>query len=910
MVTATKISRELNDLRWHRAEFDLTCARAPRKTYRGHALEVMQALLKGAAHGLNARIAFHAEGRPLRQVALHEGTRIHLVVTLVGVDDVRAHNWAEQFLAHVNGRLESNFKAEIVQPVRSMGLADLNVPSSYTEWRLDFQTPLPLDAKEREGKARTALRPEVLACKLRRRLESLFEAKLPRLPDTSALETLPYYWHYDELRHVSRSQNSSSGAGGKNKGNAKGGAPHLQYLNGCVGPLFVRGDLAPFAPWFALATALHAGGSLELNGLGHFTLHDGAAPWLDHKLADETDLGHRAEEVLSRNDIAVEHARSRGGEADPRSLAVEIARELGAGNYRPAPYETFDIKKVDGTPRRIERLTPKDLVAQQHVLELLAAPFDLSFSRQSMAFRRGISREDATRRVRELLATGHRFAVRVDVEDFFASIDHARLLAALDRLLPRGDVLTRNAVTRVIAAPVVVNGEVTARERGLAQGSPLSPLLANVYLATLDRRLEASGLSFVRYGDDIVILTRSPADSAVALERTEAALMDIGLRLHEAKTRVIPVARGFEFLGERFDGHGDSAETRLVYSMRRPLVVTEPYLMLAVNGDALDLRNGGRLITTIPLRQISEIVVLSKAAFSTALIERCANHHIPLSIALGSGYRVGSFTAHSRDLHEVAWRQGQRFHAYSPLERAAVAGALVYAKLHNHVRLLRSRYQQGDAELVRDLESRAEAAQAAHAVESARGHEGCAARLVFAWVNREIAESKKRWFRSERRDKDGCDRLNALLNFGYYLLYSRIHGLVRANGLNPYWGFLHDTTENYETLVCDLQEPFRVHVDRLVLRLVNRGEIAADDFQTAKGKLRLGRAGIRKFTEGFESLFAEVHDGIALRDAISLQVENFRDFLTEGKPLHVYRWKHKSIEPAGAAMGNPENFLE
>ena len=130
-----------------------------------------------------------------------------------------------------------------------------------------------------------------------------------------------------------------------------------------------------------------------------------------------------------------------------------------------------------------------------------------------------------------------------------------------------------------------------------------------------------------------------------------------------------------------------------------------------------------------------------------------------------------------------------------------------------------------------------------------------------------------------------------MLNFGYYLLFTRINGLVRACGLNPYWGFLHETTEDFETLVCDIQELFRVHVDRLVLRLINRGEINADHFETVKANYRLSRVGIRKYAEGFETLFAEVHDGITLRDSIVLQVENFQNFLTDGKELRFYRWK-------------------
>lgn len=890
-----QIMREIKDLLWHRAEFSIECVQGPPRTYRGHALEIVQALIKGASRNAGAKIAFHSVGRPLSRLSLHQGTLIPLTVQLVGVSDTLARAWSGGFVEYLNSRPESHFTVRHHSAPVQMSIADLRIPSASEEWRLDFLTPLPFFRAK--GESRTALRAANFFGTLQRRMESLFAVKLPAIPDCTDLEVLPYYWHYEELRHVSRSQNQLEAG----KAKKKGGAPHLQYFNGCTGPLFVRGELEPFSPWLALASALHAGGTLELNGLGHFSLSDKPEPWLDTFLGDETRLREAADSVLSRNDAAIEYARACGGTADPAALAGNLAEELSAGRYQPAPYDAFDVKKSSGVKRRVERLAPADMVAQQYLNEVLAKPFDNAFSSESMAFRRGVSREDATRRVRELIATGHRFVIRADVADFFPSINHARLLAALDRLLPRADLRTRAALARVIAAPVNFEGTVSSRTLGLAQGSPLSPLLANVYLDSFDRRLSEAGMGFVRYGDDVVILTRSTADSRTALAGVEAALDELGLRLNEEKTRISAVAAGFDFLGEHFDGSGETLPHKAVPSLRRPFVVTEPYLMLAVNGEALDVRRGAQLLNTVPLRQISEIVLLSMATFSTALIERCARHGIPLSIALTTGYQIGTFTPDSRAFHDVSWKQGHRYHGLTSRERTAIAGEIAAAKILNYTRIVQARYKEGDGSLLRDLEACAAAARGAAATDQIRGHEGYAARLVFAWLNRQVIDSKQRWFAGKRRERGGPDRVNSMLNFGYYLLFTRINGLVRACGLNPYWGFLHDTVEDFETLVCDIQELFRVHVDRLVLRLINRGEITQDHFETVKNNLRLSRAGIRKYTDGFETLFSEVHDGITLRDAIVLQVENFRQFLTDGRQLHLYRFNAEDTHDASRA---------
>lgn len=95
-----------------------------------------------------------------------------------------------------------------------------------------------------------------------------------------------------------------------------------------------------------------------------------------------------------------------------------------------------------------------------------------------------------------------------------------------------------------------------------------------------------------------------------------------------------------------------------------------------------------------------------------------------------------------------------------------------------------------------------------------------------------------------------------------------------------------------------------MHVDRLVLRLINREQIQANDFEKRDKSFRLARAGIRKYVEGFETLFSEVHGRLTLSDAVALQVHNLREFLCDGKALRLYRWSAENKERA-----MPDEFL-
>ncbi|MGH8581435.1 MAG: CRISPR-associated endonuclease Cas1 [Gammaproteobacteria bacterium] len=883
---------DFDALRWHRIRLVLECVEAPPVTRPGHAMEVANALFKGVHRDQGQRIAYHAIAVPLSRQALHSGTRIPLEAALVGFSDQSASAWLAAFFEHVNGRPESHFQVLQVDGIETLSFENLRLPHPSEEWRLDFLTPLPF-ARSKDD-VRTGIRATTFVGMLRRRMESLFETRLPEIGDADAIDLLPFYWHYEELPHSSRSQNERDRPDGKKR--TSGGAPHLQYYNGCTGPLLLRGELAPMAPWLALAQELHAGGMLELNPLGHFRLVDRPEPFLDKKLCDEAALVQGAEMVLSRNDAALVHAKGHGGIVEPKLVAAGLAAEFRDGRYRPEPYEIFEVPKTSGGLRTVERLSPRDLIAQQRLYDLLAAPFDRSFSPASMAFRRGVAREAVCRRIRGLIAAGYRYAVRGDIEDFFPSIEHGRLLASLERRLPRGDLKTRSLLANIIAAPFVRDGETCSREKGLAQGSPLSPLLANVYLDTFDRDLASAGVEFVRYADDFVLLAHSRESARLALERAGSALDALGLKLSPDKTHIGRVAEGFDFLGERFDDRELEEPVERLLAPRRPVVITEPYLMLAVNGDALDVRRSGQLVQTIPFRRISEIVVLGKAVFSTALVQRCAQHGIPMSLALETGYQIGTFTPDSRTFHDRAWRQGQRYHGMSEQERTAIAADFAASKILNYAQLVRGRYRAGDASLVHRLEDQAKAALSAGSNDQIRGHEGQAAREMFAWLNRSIAEKKTFLFSSARRERGAPDRLNSMLNLGYYLLYTRINALIRTAGLNPYWGFLHEAKDDYETLVADVQELFRSHVDRLVLRLINRGEIQADDFEKRDRSFRLARTGIRKYVEGFETLFSEIHGGLTIGDAVALQVHNLREFLSDGKPLRLYRWSGQNKE--------------
>jgi group II intron reverse transcriptase/maturase len=242
----------------------------------------------------------------------------------------------------------------------------------------------------------------------------------------------------------------------------------------------------------------------------------------------------------------------------------ELAAELRGRTYRPHPTRRVYIPKPDGKQRPLGIPTIRDRVAQTAVVLVLEPIFEADLEPEQYAYRADRSALDAVEAVRGLLKSGHREVIDADLSGYFDSIPHAELIRSLSRRISDRHLL--GLVKMWLEAPVEeVDGRGrhhrTTRNkdegRGSPQGSPLSPLLANVYMRRFVRGWKALGYErrlqahVVNYADDFVICCRGGADEAMAAMR--AMMSRLKLTVNEAKTRACRVPEGtFDFLGYTF----------------------------------------------------------------------------------------------------------------------------------------------------------------------------------------------------------------------------------------------------------------------------------------------------------------------------------------------------------------------
>lgn len=626
-----------------------------------------------------------------------------------------------------------------------------------------------------------------------------------------------------------------------------GKGKQAKTLGGVVGSITLAGVPSEFHHLLVLGQYIGVGESCNF-GFGQFSLPQlGKKRWECKRTISLLDW--------SLKPTAVDAAAARYAIA---SGEVAVAAEaLRNGSYQPEPHTEFLLRSSHGAPRRLSVPSRRDRALQVAVLESVGSALDRFFESSSFAYRRGLGREKAAKRIEQVWNEGYRWAVRSDVHRFFDSVDHRELESRLAAYLPDPKLIA--TLMRWIEEGAPTPG------RGLPTGAPISPVLANMFLDRLDEQVVKAGARLVRYADDFVILHKEESDALAALELAEQASKELQLQLNASKTSMHAPSEGFDFLGFRFEPRGGWKYSAAIPAMRLDQLGWHDRSKSAKRADAADdllpgegrqfatggtvailapriveLSASGRYLTchdrvgslvkNVPARNLNTVVAQSQVDLHRTAMKLLVEENVSLWI-LGPSGRVKARLLGPRSGAPASALQQQVKLSLDANACTFLASKLVRAKIFNTYVLCRKLFPDPEGMRVAErLRQAAIESQRTNGLEQLRGVEGAAAGAWYGLYGRRLPD----WLRFDRRHKPRAhDPANAMLNILHSHLYRLNEAAADAAGLSPRLGILHRSRGTHAALASDLQEPFRHLVDRVVWSVAS--SLSARDFQPVEG---------------------------------------------------------------------------
>lgn len=570
--------------------------------------------------------------------------------------------------------------------------------------------------------------------------------------------------------------------------------------------------------------------------------------------------------------------------------------QLRKGDYQPPHLQGFTIPKKDGSERLLAVSPLYDRILQKAVALVLTPGLEAIMSQGSYGYRKGLSRQQVRYEIQNAYRQGYRWVYESDIEAFFDSVNREQLLKRLEAFLGRDPLWPLIACW--LGQDIHHKHTVIKRPKGLPQGSPLSPLLANFVLDDFDSDLETHGFKILRFADDFIILCKTQHEAELAAQAVKVSLQDIGLQLNQDKTHIVELSQGFQFLGYLFrEDHaieigGETRDGRTSYGAQQAPKNLPAWLInlgdqvaqtiddedapknmvgeIEEQGTHLILAGDAQVLTTdnhnlivkkdeiithkLPWEQLHAITLIGLHHMTLPAQHQALAHKIPVYMADRTGTFLGALTsftpAQNNYKHwfiQLQMSDNAEFALY-------FAKAIVESRIHNQRKTLmrRKANRKQFAEPLKKLTLLNHKAQGAKMLASLNGYEGGATKLYFQQINILLPE----WAQFDKRTRrPPKDPFNVLLSLGYTVLYSHVDAILQSAGFMTWKGIYHQQSPAHAALASDIMETYRHLVERHAIQVINHGSIKQDDFReetnaTGATGLRLSAEARRRYVAG------------------------------------------------------------
>ena len=589
-----------------------------------------------------------------------------------------------------------------------------------------------------------------------------------------------------------------------------------------------------------------------------------------------------------------------------RINGTQLCNQLNAGKYRVMPASGFYMAKADGSYRQLARLTAIDTIIQTVLIDKLSDYCADSFSDYSYAYQKGKGVGTALGAFCEYAAR-YPYAVKIDVRSCFDNIDHAVLEKALNSFFYNRKIVS--LLMDYARMPVIIDGQLTDRTKGILQGAPISGMLCNIYLHSLDKQLESQGIAFLRYADDIVIFAQDITQTQETHAAVRSYMEDVlRLKIHASKNN-IDSSEKIKYLGHTFirDKSGrvflksgeKSASAYYSWNRNRPLNHRNSVDILSDGilrqKDFSAIFESETTKSSVPLDTIERINIFSSVILDSSFLERAANAGVYVNLFSKDYSYIGRFVP-SNNLKD----QGvifEQLEAYNTEEhRLLLAKEFDLASVHNlrlNIRYYNKQqeediYQRALASIDKLYDKMKTCTDYTYLLTTEAQIRG----IYYSCFDSFI---KNRNFVFHTRSKQPpLNEVNSMISFGNVVLYNYIATEIYKSPLDVRVGFLHATNRREESLNLDIAEIFMpLIVDRVIFSLINRNEVYPACFTYQEGGVYLNEEGKRIFLRAFYEKLASTlnvkNRQCSYAELINIEIQKLVRHFRKAEKYRAYR---------------------
>ncbi len=553
----------------------------------------------------------------------------------------------------------------------------------------------------------------------------------------------------------------------------------------------------------------------------------------------------------------------------------KLCRRLNEAGYDAMPASGFNVAKANGQYRRLARLTAIDSVIQTVIIEKLESFTQSVFSPHSFAYIRGRGTGAALKKFCSY-AGSYPYGAKIDPKSCFDNIDFDILEAALKKL--NFTMKAAGLLMEFAKMPVIVEGQVLKRDRGIIQGAPVSGLLCNIYFHALDKELESKRIPFIRYADDIVILASSYREAKDACDYIGSFFeKNLALKVNKSKT-FVGESEKMVYLGNKFIR--DKTGRVVIRSGERGAAVHyEWYQHRPINSArSIDILSDGILRqkdysalfdtdaakSVIPLETVDRINIFSSVVFDSGFLDAVSRAGVYVNL-FGRDYSFRGRFIPSGALKDQRLIFEQLAAYNNPEQRLQLAKEFDLASVHNlrlNIRYYNKNYPDkaftSALNRINDLYRR---------MKETDDYENLL--LIEAKIRSAYYGCYDGFLRNdkfvfgERSKRPPLNEVNSMISFGNVVLYNYIATEILKSSLDIRIGYLHASNRRLESLNLDIAEIFRpLIVDRIIFTLINKGEISSDCFESS------GDGGIYLNEDGKRILIREFYNKLGTTQMI------------------------------------------